>query len=287
MIRRTVAWAVILGALGPGTPLEAVAQDPSAPVTVAEDALDRVEELARAGRAVEARVLLSEWWEGGRRMASRDAEQRAIWLRGVLTVDPGQASLDYWRLVVEYPLGPYTARALARIAGAADVSGDRDAAVRARETLVREHRGTPEAQRARAWLDARGEDPPGPVEPAARPPDAGAGGGEPTAGAGDEAGGRADPAAQEEEAAATRGDYAVQLGAFSTMTRARELMERARAAGLEPRLVRVPGSALARVRVGRFTGRAAAEELRRRIVGLGLEALVSEDASSEQPVGGA
>lgn len=285
MIGRAVAWAVILGALGPGTPLEAVAQDPSAPVTLAEDALDRVEELARAGRAVEARVLLSEWWEGGRRMASRDAEQRAIWLRGVLTVDPGQASLDFWRLVVEYPLGPYTARALARIAGAADVSGDRAAAVRARETLVREHRGTPEAQRARAWLEARGEQPPGPVEPAARPPDVEAGGAEPTSGAGDEAGGRADPA--EEAGASVRGDYAVQLGAFSTMIRARELMERARAAGLEPRLVRVPGSALARVRVGRFTGRPAAEELRRRVVGLGLEALVSEDASSEQPVGGA
>lgn len=239
------ALALLLWVPGPGAPAGAAAQD----------TLDEVNELAGAGRAEEARALLTEWWAGEREEASREDLQRGIWLRGVLTVDPDQASLEFWRLVVEYPTGPYTVRALARIGAAAEASGDRDRAVRAWETLVREHRETPEAARAREKLAAApaGTDVPGVVE---------------------------------DEAGPARGDYTVQLGAFATTGRARQLMERVRAVGLEPRLVRVPGSGLLRVRIGRFVEESPAVELRRRAAELGFEALVAEDAASEEPAAG-
>lgn len=223
---------------------------PGAGEVVAQSSLDRVEELARAGRADEARALLTDWWEHDRDGAPGDDLQEAIWLRGLLTVDPGQASVEFWRLAVEYPGGPYTVRALARIAGGAMASGDTARARRAWEILAREHRRTPEGERASEWLRA-------PEEPT-------------VAGSTGE----------------TAGGFTVQLGAFGTLGRARELMERARSAGFEPRLVRVPGSGLARVRVGRFATRAGAEELRRRLADLGFEALVSVDAAREEPVGG-
>ncbi|HSR43536.1 MAG TPA: hypothetical protein VLL48_15215, partial [Longimicrobiales bacterium] len=114
-----------------------------------QDDLERVEALAADGRTDEARVLLMEWWGEDREAASREDVQRGIWLRGRLTVDPGQAALEYWRLVVEYPGGPYTTGALERIGSGAAATGDTPGAVRAWETLVREHRGTPAAERAR------------------------------------------------------------------------------------------------------------------------------------------
>lgn len=118
--------------------------------------LDQVEALARSGRAQEARVRLTEWWEDERPEAPREELQKGIWLRALLTVDPAQATLDYRRLMVEYPTGPYTPPALARMARAAEVLGDAEEARTLRELLVERYPRTPEAERARARLRGGG-----------------------------------------------------------------------------------------------------------------------------------
>ena len=48
--------------------------------------LQRVEELARMGRAEEARVELLEWWNSARDDSSQRDLQLGLWLRGRLTV---------------------------------------------------------------------------------------------------------------------------------------------------------------------------------------------------------
>jgi hypothetical protein len=225
--------------------------------------------LARSGRAEEARHVLMAWWDRERSEAPRGQLEHAIWLRGVLTVDPEQAALEYRRLVVEFPGGRYAARSLARLARVAAASGDTLEAVRAWEALLREHPGSPDRVDARVWLRRHGQ------------PDS-SDGPEGTASPGVADG----PEATAGMPPGRVGDHAVQLGAFDSDTRARELLEQARAAGLEARLVRVSGSQLIRVRSGRFRTEVEARARRGRIVRLGFEALVVDDAAREVPLGG-
>jgi hypothetical protein len=115
-----------------GSPAEAWPQ--------AAETLDGVEELVRAGRSEEARQELLRWWNREYGDASRRDVQRGLWLRAQLTVDPRQASLDYRRLVVEYPGGPYADLALLRLAQSAFALGDSAAA---REHVTRLQRDYP------------------------------------------------------------------------------------------------------------------------------------------------
>ena len=80
------------------------------------------------------------------------------------------------------------------------------------------------------------------------------------------------------------GRHAVQLGAFSTQERAERLAGRVIAAGFDARVVFVEGSELVRVRVGRFTGRAAAVEVMSEIEQLGYAAAVVSDVAEEEPM---
>lgn len=269
----------------------------SAPLALDAQTLDRVESLARDGRAAEARDALVAWWEGESGRADRTKLQRAIWLRATLTLDPEDALIDYRRLTVEYPGGPYTDRALLRLGQEAAARQAWVQAARAMETLVRDHPGSSLVADARSWLErhrddvAREEtaaetDPPASERSAAgaaRPALSDAPpvrGGTP---ARTSDGARAAAPAGDEPGAATA-DFAVQLGAFSTVARARVLEERARRAGLEPRLVTVAGSPLVRVRVGRFPDEGAAGGLRGRALDLGFEAMVVRGAGAETPV---
>jgi cell division septation protein DedD len=243
------------------------------PAALSAQVLDTVESLSRDGRAGEARAALAGWWQDEADGASRLDRQRALWLRATLTLDPDSAVRDYRRLTVEYPGGPYSDRALLRIAQASEERGAIAEAARARETLVRDHPGSSLAQAAREWLAIHRE--PTSLEPV---PD--------TA----ESARRATPIPPapsvlppERAAGSPSGDFAVQLGAFSTEGRARALVETARSRGLEPRLVRVPGSDLVRVRVGRFLDGGEALDLRERLRGMGMEAIIVQDASREAP----
>lgn len=230
------------------------------PATVRAQSLEHVETLVAQGRVQNARAELLSWWDGESADASRDQLQRGIWLRGVLTLDPGQAALDYTRLVVEFPGGPFTDRALQRLAMAADLSGDSVRAARHYRVLERDYPGSPLRAEAQRWLEAHPAAAAAPPRTSAREP--------------------------EPEDAPARGDYTVQLGAFSQQTRARTLAEQARAAGFEPRLAEVPGSGLIRVRLGRFPDAAAAKELYDRVRAAGLDAAIVPGAERESSVGG-
>ena len=225
-----------------------------------------IDSLVMAGRTEEARQALMTWWDQvsppvsskQRAPTVRTELQHAVWLRAVLTVDPAQAAVDYQRLVVEYPGGPYSDRALLRLAQAAEARGD---AVRAREhlrTLLRDYPTSPARLDAGRMLPS--------VESAAQPQ------------------ALADVVVSPKPVPAPlpAGSWTVQLGAFASLDRARALREKIGAGHLDARIVLVPPSRLIRVRTGRFQSKARAEGLRSALAARGLEATVSDDADREE-----
>ncbi|MDP2957320.1 MAG: tetratricopeptide repeat protein, partial [Longimicrobiales bacterium] len=118
--------------------------------------LDRVEELARLGRTEEARDALRAWWSEAGPKASRRDTQRGLWLRGRLTPDPAEAALDFQRLVVEYPGGPFSVLALLRLAQAAYAAGDSATAAETVARLSLEYPASPVRREAEAWLATAG-----------------------------------------------------------------------------------------------------------------------------------
>ncbi|MEM7417169.1 MAG: SPOR domain-containing protein, partial [Gemmatimonadota bacterium] len=221
----------------------------SAPVA-GQSSLEDVERLTRLGRTEAARATLMTWWSDERPDASRRERQRALWLRGRLTVDPVQAELDFRRLTVLYPSGRFTPDAIFRLAQASWAMGDEAEARGYVETLRRDYPRTEAREDAEAWLEDAGPlPPPGdtptpPVSttdtspssstpPPARSPDQTERQSPETADIGDEA----------------VMNYYVQLGAFGEEERALALFEEVSAAGVEVRVVRVEGSLFTHVRV--------------------------------------
>jgi cell division septation protein DedD len=261
--------------------------------------LDRVEELARLGRTEEARSALAEWWSGARDEASQRDLQRGLWLRGRLTVDPVQAELDYQRLVVLYPSGPYTPEALLRLAQSAHAHGDAEAARRHVEALARDYPTSPSRTQAEAWLRSAG--------PAPAPSGARAGGAPATAGRAGAAGdaavgqpsqGRIGPGAPADTTvsgirrspdrpaapADVPLDWSVQFGAFSDEERAFVLQRDLVAANLAARLVRVAGSGFLHVRIGRFGTREEAALQLEDVARRGFAAAIVRDDRAEEVV---
>ncbi len=265
--------------------------------------LDRVEEMARLGRTDEARQVLGTWWEGPRTNASQRDLQRGLWLRGRLTVDPAQAELDFQRLVVLYPNGPYTAQALFRLAQSAHAQGDGAAAQRHVEALARDYPTAPSRGEAEAWLRAAGPPPPatpsrGPA-PATATAQAGgarpatgatAGGATPataipaTAGPPPEPGGIRPSDGRAPAPADTPLDWFVQFGAFSDDDRAFGLQRDLVAAGMAARLVRVQGSGFLHVRLGRFSTREDAARQLEEVTRRGFTAAIVRDERAEEVV---
>lgn len=224
----------------------------AAPAVAQTSRLDAADSLAARGELARARDSLSAWWEDDASGASRHAVQRGLWLRGKLSLDGDDAVDTYRRLVVEYPGGPYTDLALFRLGLSARARGEDGEAAAYFRRLVRDHPWSGLRDRAARRL---------------RTLESSAAGG----------------ARGEGEAAAPGGPHAVQLGAFAEAGRARGLAERARDAGLGVRIVRVEGSSLVHVRVGRYRSREAAEEERDAIRAEGFEAAVVSDARREEP----
>ena len=120
------------------------------PVT-AQQALQSVTALVSQGRSDQARRALIEWWDEEWTGASRRDKQRGLWMRARLTVDPAMAALDYQRLVVEYPGGPYSDQALYRLAQAAEARRDARGAARHFENLAKDYPASRHAVTATAW----------------------------------------------------------------------------------------------------------------------------------------
>lgn len=249
-------------ALLPGIPLPVRAQSP----------LDEVEALLGQGRVLLAREVLQSWMDRDEAGAGRLDRQRGIWLRAILTVDPGMAALDLQRLVLEFPGGPYSDDALLRLAQAAELHGDLRAAHLLYTDLDRSYPSSPNRERARSWLDENREA----VEALASQPTTPS---RPSYPAGVLGGVGEDPEP-------TLGPLSVQLGAFRSLEGARSLASSLTEAGFQPRIVRVEGSDLIRVRVGRFSTREEAVRLRDEFEARGLEAGVVSDATAEEEIGG-
>jgi hypothetical protein len=226
--------------------------------------LNEVEGLMAQGLIMEARETLENWWTTRISMASRTDRQRGIWLRGKLTVDPSMAELDFRRLILEFPGGPYSDDALVRLGLSAGLRGDLRVAQASFESLIRDYPSSPRVPEAELWIRTHRQ------EIAALPPVS------------------KPPAPEPEAEAKTRvevGDFTVQMGAFRSLERARSLADQLREAGYRPRVVRTPGNDLARVRIGRFTSREGAEAQARGLEGLGFEVTLVTDAGSEERVG--
>jgi hypothetical protein len=237
--------------------------------------LDEVEALMAEGRIIQAREVLEAWLDSRLDSASRDERQRGIWLRGRLTVDPSMSEVDFRRLVLEYPGGPYSADALYRLGLFAELRGDGTEARSLLERLIRDYPASPLVEDARPWLASlAGKDVP--------PPRPDLQGGEPSPGI--DTLPETVMAAPLDSAEASW-SFAVQLGAFSSLERARSLADRLRHAGYEPRIVGIPGDDLARVRVGRFPLREEAQALAGELQGRGFEVRVVADVWSEERVG--
>ncbi|CAN5747932.1 hypothetical protein BH23GEM11_BH23GEM11_09530 [soil metagenome] len=243
--------------------------------------LEATEAALADGRYAEARARIETWWEAGEAGRDRSDIQRAIWLRARLTVDPQAAELFYRRLVVEFPGGDWSDQSLLRLSHGAQARGEVDVARRYLEILIRDYPGSPHRVEARSGLarlaggqpsarDAGGGSqqaqaptppaaiPPAPTQPAPPPPQS--------------------PRSQDS------GAYAVQFGAFGQVSSARSLAEELGRAGLNVRLVRVEGSPLIRVRLGRFSSREEAESRVRELRERGFEVLTSVDGDLEETV---
>jgi hypothetical protein len=254
--------------------LAAVVLPAPTPVLAQGSALENVAELARMGRTEEAREALAQWWGDAADGAPRRDLQRALWLRGSLTVDPGQGALDYRRLVIEFPGGPFSDLALFRLAQWAHADGDGDAARVYVGSLVRDYPASPVRREAEAWLSAAGPARAPPAQPPEEPqpePEVEVAPEEPEA-----------PPSPAEETPAETPIFSVQLGAFAEEERASSLYERAVADGLDARIVRIDSTRLLHVRVGLFDTVEPARELVMRLGGRGYVAALVRDANREE-----
>ncbi|TVP43333.1 MAG: hypothetical protein EA350_13885 [Gemmatimonadales bacterium] len=273
---------VVFMALAVGTgPLHAQARADGG-----RQALEATEIALAEGRYADARARIEGWWQAGEAGRDRTDVQKAIWLRGRLTVEPEAAELLYRRLVVEFPGGAWSDQALIRLSHGARARGEVDVARRYLEILIRDYPGSPHRVEARSGL-AQLE---GGARPSTTPPATSATGqttsqapapASPPAPAPAPAQGPSRPQAQPPQ---PTGTFAVQFGAFGQVASAASLSRELEGAGLDVRLVRVDGSPLIRVRLGRFPSRAAAESRAAELRERGFEVMVSADGDREAPV---
>ncbi len=304
-ITSVVALTAMIPALLAVAPIAVLSAAPAA-----AQSLEEVERLTRLGRTDEARTALESWWEGDRSQASRRDLQRGLWLRGRLTVDPVQAELDFQRLAVLYPSGPFTADAILRLAQGAWAMGDEVATRRYFETLRRDYPRSDAMASAERWMADRGPlPPPGDtpsrnaeaVDPPGRAAEAGGAGGsmdrEPARGRPEAREQARRPGAERPAVERPGGErappeaggglsmnYSVQLGAFAEAERALALYDSIRAEGVDVRVVRVHGSQFTHVRVGHFAERSEAVERLEELTALGVKAALVRDDRAEEVI---
>jgi hypothetical protein len=210
--RRSLVLALAFLALGPASGL---CQEGAS--------LVEVEAFMAQGRIMEARRTLETWWTAWFAGASRTDRQRGICLRGKLTVDPAMAELDFRRLVLEFPGGPFSDDALFRLGLSADLRGDLRVAQASFARLVRDYPASPRVPEAQRWIRLHaGEIAALPEE---RPPPTP----EPVGDASSQGG---------------QGEFAVQTGAFRSLAResARQLARELERLGFEVTLATDAGS---------------------------------------------
>jgi len=234
-----------------------------------QETLGIIDSIASKGDIERARSILEGWWETDLQDANRHDRQYALWLRGLLTVDPELASLDFRRLAVSFPGGPYSDDALSRLGLISVANGDLLEASAYFRAILLDYPISPERKIAEEWLNSNQSALE--VLELARIPEI------------------------EEQAQAIQkntkslgqassgspGRYAIQLGAFSNSQRARDLAKELASKGFEVRVVGIKGTALSRVRIGRFKERERASTLLHDLREIGQVATLVDDVFLE------
>jgi len=231
-----------------------------------QETLNVVDSLASTGDVQNARLILQDWWEGDRQEANRHDRQYSLWLRGVLTVDPQLASLDFQRLALSFPGGPYSDAALSRL-GLISVANDDP--LRASEyfrAILRDYPRSEQRSSAEEWLEGNRQlveeleilDVQKQVTIAYK-----------------------EEQFADEVSKGPLGRYAIQVGAFSNNDRAISLANKLSNKGFEVRVVGIRGTTLIRVRIGLFEERTQASKLMQNLIEIGQAATLVDDVFLE------
>ncbi|MFO7260745.1 MAG: SPOR domain-containing protein [bacterium] len=281
----------------------------AAPAAAQLPSLDRAEELIARGEYAAAREIVERWWREEPAASPdilRTGRPRALLLRARLATHAAEAERDYLALALGHPSSPEAAVALLRLGQGLLASGQAERAATYLERLATDHPNSPDRAVGLLWLararrlagrtdaaceaanqaaESQGVGPdlaalirseqvascrritdPRPSATRQTPP--------PTRTAAD----------RPETNAGTTRTFAAQAGAFREESGAQTLAAQLRRAGFEPRLVRLPGSSLIHVRIGRFATAAEADALVARLRAAGFTALVVRDAAREEAV---
>jgi len=270
----------LLGVLGVLAAIDPVAAGPALlgaqqmPAdSVARLTYRRAQRLVNDGQGAEGRAVVDSMLNAAEPRSPEEAE--ALFWRATLAASWESAQRDYLRIMLEHERSPRAGDAMLRLAQGEAARGDRDAALRYLERLIREAPASPARAEAGLWqgrlLLERGSRGPGCIAlQAARPllkpgslelenqfdyllracPDSA------TLAAEAAAPPPTPPPVTRPAPASTAPAWSVQVGALSTAAEAEALVERLRARGYEARVD--TRTAPFRVRFGRFATRAEA-----------------------------
>jgi cell division septation protein DedD len=282
------------------------------------DPLQRIEELVSTGRLTQARADLDFWFQAnppGSPNVSAEQGARALLLRGRLSTDPAAAREAYLALVLSYPSTSVAPEALLRASQGLLAEKDARRAATYLQRLVADYPASAHRTTGLLWL-ARAHAEMGDWTTSCETARQGVANGSPDAEI------AALLRTEEQTACARPGEpvvapaastqasvpvprpamdstparvldsqppasgasarFTVQVAALRSRENAQALAARIRRAGFEPRLTLVQGSALHRVRIGRYSSSAEATATARRLRNAGFDAIVVDDARLER-----
>lgn len=286
---RTAALAATFALVCAGVAVMVPARASAQATSISLGAIDTL--LARS-RFRDAAAALDAWEREHVSRITAAERATALLLRARMTQDGDSARSVYQSLSLGYPSSPEAPVALLRLGQLAAASGD---AVRAKsyfQRVVTDYPTSPVRDEAVDWLAkansgagvapmiAAAKNAATPPKNTATPPKNTPTSTPPVVTLPRTSTASAATASAATASAAT-GAFALQVGAFreasTAATVARQLAQR----GFEARVVAVPGSTLARVRVGKFVTSRATEDTMRRLKSAGYEAVVVDDARAE------
>jgi len=254
------------------------------------DVFARARRLVNDGEAHTGRALVDSALAAAR--AGSPAYVEALYWRGVLAEEGEAARTDLLRVAIEFPFSPRASEALLRLAQLEFTRGDREAAQRHLDRLVREHPDAPSRAAGQYWKgrllledakpeaacvalrDAQQLAPKGDVELInqidyyARPCEAI---GVSEMALADSAAANSPHKADSARAATPQGKWSVQLAAYGDRESAQALVKKLKARNVD---ARVTSDKPWRVRVGRYATRAEAVDAARRFSTKNAKALV-------------
>lgn len=130
-------------------PLGSLLAQPASPSTTEDSLFLRARELVTAGNGAAGRALVDSILAASAEGTNRYAD--ALFWRASLAESASTSARDYLRLTVEYTLSPRVPDALLRLGQLELARGNRDAAVRHLERLVRDYPNAPMLNRANYW----------------------------------------------------------------------------------------------------------------------------------------